>query len=145
MSDLTKIFLTSGLTICGGVLVLVVGQFLMKLFIEPLFALRSHIGEIADCLIHYAHIYANPGSAGKELMQEAKDALRQKASILQSRAYSLPFYTLFALFRLVPSKDNISQASGKLIALSNSVFDGNPLWNHDFEKSIRSALHLPKI
>ena len=143
MSDLDKILLTSSLTICGGVLILVIGQVLMKLFIEPLFAVRSLISDIADNLVFYAHLYANPGTDSPELRQEAKNVLRQKASHLRARAHVLPLYTLFALIRLIPPRKSVTQASGDLIGLSNGIFDGNPSVNHERQKAIRSALSLP--
>jgi hypothetical protein len=115
----------------------------MKLFLEPLFAIRTLIGDIADNLVYYAHIYANPGVDSPELRQEAKDTLRQKASLLRARMYSLPLYAVFALFRLVPSRKNINIASGELIGLSNGIFDGNPMVNYERRKAIRSSLHLP--
>lgn len=144
MSDIEKIFLTSGLTICGGVLVLVIGQVMMKLFLEPLFAMRSLIGDIADNLVYYAHVYANPGMDSPELRQEAKDTLRQKASLLRARMHSLPLYGLFAFFRLVPSQKNIGVASGELIGLSNGIFDGNPMINYERQKAIHLSLNFPK-
>ncbi len=143
MSDLEKMLTTSGLTICGGVLVLVIGQIVMKLFLEPLFAVRSLIGEINDNLVFYAHVYANPGEDSTELRQEAKNVLRQKASLLRARAHSLPLYGLFAFLRLVPVQKDISRASGELIGLSNGIIKGDPMKNHERQKAIYSLLHLP--
>lgn len=44
MDDLTKILLTSSLTVLGGVLVFVTGQLIVKFLIEPIHELKKIIG-----------------------------------------------------------------------------------------------------
>jgi hypothetical protein len=145
MTEMEKIFLTSGLTICGSVLVLVIGQIIIRFFIDPLIELRRMIGEVADTIIFYANIYANPGVASKEDCDEASEFLRQKASLLRARAKAVPLYSLFSFLRIVPGLKDISVASGNLIGLSNSVHKGDPMENRDRQIKIRNALGLPEV
>ena len=56
MTEITKIILTSSLTVMGGVIVLVVGQIVVKFLLEPFQNHRKLIGEIANSLILYANV-----------------------------------------------------------------------------------------
>ncbi len=103
MSDLEKIFLTSGLTIVGGFLVYVFGQIATRFLVDPYHEYRRAIGDIADTLVYYANVYMNSGSGDRERMDEASKTLRQKASLLRVRAYAIPRYAWFAKLNLVPS------------------------------------------
>ncbi|MFC2066797.1 hypothetical protein ACFLUO_07090 [Chloroflexota bacterium] len=121
MSEAWKIILTSIATITGGIIVYTVGHLLVALFIEPIHRLRSLIGEIADSLVFYADVYSNPGCGQKERMDEASEVLRRQASQLRARAYSIPWYSLWSLPRLVRESAEIEDASAELIGLSNSI------------------------
>ncbi len=75
-SELFKIFLTSGLTIFGGLFIYVIGQLISKFFIEPIHKQSRCIGEIYYSLIFYADLYGNPDNDSKEERNEAKRKLR---------------------------------------------------------------------
>ncbi len=121
MSEEWKIVLTASITVAGGVIVYVLGHFLEVLFIEPIHRLRSIIGEIADSLVYYAPVYGNPGLLAKEICDEASETLRRQASQLRARAYSIPWYTLWAFVGIIREKKEVEEASSELIGLSNSV------------------------
>lgn len=53
MSD---IFLTSGLTILGGIIIFVGGQIVTRFIIEPFYEQFKLIGEIANSLIYYGNV-----------------------------------------------------------------------------------------
>jgi len=116
MSELGRIVLAAILTIVGVVFV--------RLFVEPIHHLRSHIGKIADSLVFYANVYCNPGAVRKEMSDEASEALRRQASQLKARAYAVPWYPLWELLKIVRKKTEIEEASAELIGLSNSVHGG---------------------
>ena len=114
----------------------------MALFVEPIHRLRSLIGEIADSLVFYADIYCNPGYAKKELCDEASETLRRHASQLKARAYSIPWYRLWALMKLVRKKTEIEEASAELIGLSNSVHRGDGVENDERRRRIEELLGI---
>jgi hypothetical protein len=143
MSEIEKIILTSAFTILGGIVVLVIGQILLRFFIEPFFEHRKLIGEIADALIYYANVYGNPGTCSEEVGKEASQSLRQKASLLRARTYAVPWYNFFVLLRLAPHRKSIEEAASNLIGLSNSVYRGDSSVNDERQKKIREALSLP--
>ena len=122
MSELEKIFLTSALTIFGSITVYVIGQIISKFVIEPIHEQKKLIGEIADSLIFYAYVYANPGLAERNLMDEASNKFRQQATLLQSKTHLIPLYSFFSCLGVVVNRSNIEKAASNLIGLSNSVY-----------------------
>lgn len=124
MPELERIFLTSALTIAGGVVVLVVGQLLIRFFIEPIHDQAKVIGEIAYVLMFYADIYANPGAlTAPELQRVAADALRRSASQLMATSHPIRAYGLWALLRLTPSFRGVLQATHDLIYPTRSSME----------------------
>ena len=117
-------WLAAMITIAGGVVVYAVGHLCVALFVEPIHRLRSLIGEIADSLVFYANVYSNPEVTQTELCDEASEALRRLAGQLKARAYTIPWYSLWSLLRLVRQKTEIEESSAELIGLSNSVHGG---------------------
>jgi hypothetical protein len=124
MGDVTKIFLTSGLTIIGGVLIYVFGQIVIRFFVDPYQHYRQIVAEIADALVYYGNI---SGGSNRQRQDEASNAFRQKASLLRVKAYGIPYYNKFAKWRWVPPWSSIMEASSALIDLSNEVY------KHDHE------------
>jgi hypothetical protein len=54
--------MTVALTILSGLGLLVLGQIVIRSFIDPIYEFRKLRGRIADALIFYANLYMNPGS-----------------------------------------------------------------------------------
>lgn len=122
LSQVTQILLTSGLTITGGLFVLVVGQVVIKFIIEPIQEQAKTIGKIASDLIYYANIYTNPGLGDEKELNDASKALRQHASQLRGQTQAIPWYRFWSMLGFVPTRDNVIKASANLISLSNTVF-----------------------
>lgn len=124
MSEILKIFLTSSLTIIGGVTVYALSQ----IVVGPIFEQRKIIGEIADALIFYANVYSSriPGLTSKDKIDAASKRLRQLAALLQSKTHLIPWYGVFERLRIVHKSAAIEDASTALIGLSNSVGDSSP-------------------
>jgi hypothetical protein len=145
LDDLTKIVLTSALTIFGGVMIYVAGQILTRFFIDPYHEYRKIVGEIADALVFYANVYTNPGVGTQERMDEASNTLRQKGSLLRVRSLAIPWYGAFVTLRLVPSWESIMKASGALFGLSNNIHRGDPEQNARRRDEVIKALGLPSL
>lgn len=147
MSDLEKIFLTSSITIFGGVFIFTVGQIILKFFIEPIHKQAEIIGDISDALVYYAREYSNPGLLPKEKLDEAQERFRQLASLLKAKTYMIKWYHFFESFRLVPNLLFIEHTSRELIGLSNSVYERpttETLRNLEMADRIRVLLGIPK-
>lgn len=143
MSEGFKIFLTSALTIFGGIVVIVVGQIATKFFIEPLHEHRKIIGEIAESLIFYADLYTNPGVGERQAMDQAKRVLRQEAAQLMATSYAIQCRKVARLLRIsMPEPSDITEARKSLIGLSNSIHQGDPKQNLEWVEEIRKRLRI---
>jgi len=145
MSDAYRIILTSVATIVGSIFVLVFGQFAIRFFIDPVVEARKAIGEVADVLIFYANIYANPAVVGEARRTEASQALRQQASLLRVRAYAVPVYTLAVFLGLLRPLSAMDSASRSLMGLSNAFSTADYHEVRNLVNEIREALQLPEI
>jgi hypothetical protein len=119
-------YLTASITILGGFIVFVLGQIVVKFFIEPIHEQSKTIGEIAYSLIFYANLYSNPGNSFPDERKEAEEKLRSLASLLISRTHIIKPYGLFEEIKIVPKRNSITEASKNLILLSNSIFLPQP-------------------
>jgi hypothetical protein len=119
VSEFVKILLTSGLTIVGGVSVLVIGQILSKFFIEAIYEQRKSIGAVADVLIFSYDLVIKSPLAGEE-RKEASDALRRCATELVARTHAVPWYSLWERLKFVRPETNIVEACNNLVELSRS-------------------------
>jgi len=112
-------------TIISGVSVFIVGQLIVKLFVEPFQNYRKTVSDIAYALVVYANVYANVGLVDKALEKEASKEFRDLASRLQSYIYLLPYYQCIALLTSLPSRDSLIGVSNDLIGLSNGISASN--------------------
>lgn len=136
--------LTVSLTVIVGVTVYALSQIVSKFFIEPIHKQDEIRGEIADAVDYYANIYTNPGDTGipDELKTETATVLRQKATLLQSKTHLIRLYGVFSRLGFVPSRKHVNKASGRLIGLSNQIFDGDPMRNYQWAEDVKILLKL---
>lgn len=136
--------MTAALTILSGLALLVLGQIVIRSFIDPIYEVNKLRGEIANGLIYYANIYMNPGSYPHQnsTVDDAIRALRSLGSQLEVRSHAVPFYRFFAFVRSVPTLDSIERARSNLIGLSNSCYRGNVQDNEKRRQEIIKALNL---
>jgi len=109
------------ITIFSGVCVFVLGQVIVKLFIDPVHGYKASVGEVSTALINYTSSYANPGVGTKESMDEASKEIRLLASKLSAQVSMIPCYDKTAKVFFLPCKDNIYEAKTQLIGLSNGI------------------------
>ena len=133
MVNLYQIVLTSTFTIIGGVIIYVVGQIIERFFIDPIGKQKETIGDIADMLIFNANLYSNPfhfavvsHDKRDEKMQQWKDAsekTRKLSSVLNSRTFQIPCYSILEEMQIVLPKKDIGESCSQLIGLSNSYIN----------------------
>jgi hypothetical protein len=128
--QLISSLVTACFTATGGVLILVLGQIALRFFVEPIHKQAEIIGEIADSLTYYANI-GSPISPNEEMRQEelseVKEAIkntRRQASQLRATAWTIKWYGLWHLLGLVPSRQDVLDASSAMIGFSNSIRAG---------------------
>lgn len=140
--EFVKIFLTSGLTIVGGVLVFTLGQLIQKFLLEPVHEQSKAIGEIDFGLTYYAQWYANPGTGKPDHMAAASDTIRSYASQLRATTHVIRCYDLFERWGIVPIRQNVDEAVGHLIRISNSIHSGNGRENAQDADHVRRLLSV---
>lgn len=128
------------LTIISGVLVFVIGQTVLKLFVEPWQKQRECIAKIANLLLYYGNVYSNPGVGTEEKNREASQETRRIASELIESHYRIPMYSKLSRTGLFPSIETMREATRLLIGLSNSTHNGDPDRNSARVCKIRSLL-----
>src|SRR5919112_220800 len=111
--------LTAGLTVFGGAVVLVVGQIIQRIYLEPIHEQRRIIGEIAYALIYDANVVRE--GVTKERAEETVTRLHRLASSLRATVPTIPSYAFFARQGWVPPADNVMRASTQLIGWSNGL------------------------
>lgn len=138
MDGLTKILLTSSLTVFGGVFIFVVGQLLGKFVIEPIQDLKKLLGEIRFALVFHAQAILTP-VGDKPGEDEAQKTFRKLSSDLRSKIGAIPFYHYWSKIScgFLPRKGNALEASKQLMGLSNSV--------HQSDRSDKNAVRVAKI
>ena len=130
--------ITVALTVISGALTLVVGQFLLKGFLEPILDLKRQIGRIA----HDLDFYGNQMRGETPLADEAREKFRRHACELREKLNTALIYRgLRRLFRL-PSEEDIKKASSELIGHSNFPKDPQPGFDIDRAPMIRNLLKI---
>jgi hypothetical protein len=122
MTDLEKILWTSAATICGGVIVYVIGQLLSKFLIEPMQDLKKAIGDTRFNLAFHAPTIRTPISRTPARCDEAYAAIMKSSCDLLTKLEAVPFYRYIPR-SFLPSAGAISQAAVDLRALSTYLYE----------------------
>jgi hypothetical protein len=77
-------------TVLSGAAVYVLGQFALKLVVEPVHDLKKTIGLISYSLIERKGDIFNPGLGQKDAMDETARELRKLGSLLPPQMYLIP-------------------------------------------------------
>ncbi len=121
MSETLKIILTSSLTIFGGVIVLVIGQFVSKFVIDSMYEQSKLIGEIANSLIYYANV--DPGIESHYLQQienlRKQDNLHESTRTLLVERYEKQLRSEWS--RSDEARISLRQQASKLMGNTNSI------------------------
>jgi hypothetical protein len=62
--------MTVALTVLGGLALLVLGQIVIRSFVDPIYEIRKLRGEIADALIYHANVYMSPRKWNKKMKRQ---------------------------------------------------------------------------
>jgi hypothetical protein len=131
-------------TIITGVIVYVLGQFTLKIIIEPIQELKKEIQQtLADCS-YYAGLATNMPDINEEKALEARKIFRQRSTYIRSKYKIIPFMDTFAVFGIIPVEKSLSEASSMLMGLSNTISSsGNfkeNMQNNEWLKEIENLL-----
>lgn len=107
------------LTILAGAGTFVLGQIILKLLIDPVQSFKATVAEVANKLILYANIYANPKPLGDEKQESMSQDMRNLSSKLQSSMHLIPAYSFAKCIFGLPSKQQVANAAKHLIFIHN--------------------------
>jgi len=145
---MTEVILTTVLTVISGVFIFVIGQLIVKVFVEPIHKLRGLKGDIIGFLTYYSDVYLSLPDLNKdEDVSKVSTEARKLGSDLMARALTVPCYRFFSVLGAVPKFRDVTIAHRELIGLSNTVLaksDSVPERATKRLESIKSSLHLPK-
>lgn len=137
--------MTVFLTVFSGVMTFVLGEMIIKLFIEPVHDFRRTISEVALTLIEYANVYTNPGETKGEVEKKAAEEIRRLSSRLNAQIYLIPYYQITSKIFCLPSRSEATNATKNLIGLSNGIFSlasDSASVNLERAKRIRKSLGI---
>jgi hypothetical protein len=109
------------LTILSGVSVFVLGQFVLKLVLEPIVSLKNVFGELSAFFLKEQAKITN-ANATDEIQNEIK---RLSSSILAHRQ-AVPFYKYVAFILRLPNDEAFNNACGALNKLSYRIKKQRP-------------------
>ncbi len=132
-------------TIISGVFVFVLGQIILKLFVEPWQMQRECIAKISNNLLQYSNVYSNPGAISEKKVAEVSIETRKLASEFLASCYRIPAYGLISKSWIFPSATVVKSVQRNLIGLSNSLKDGEGRHNSEMVEGIKSLLKINLI
>ena len=123
MTELEKIFITSAVTILGGVIIYVAGQLVSKFFIDPLHDLCRVVGEVRFNLAFHGTTIHTPIGRSNEASDKAKTALMTSSCELITKLHAIPIYRASRLlsFGILPIRKSVEDAAVQLRGLSTYV------------------------
>jgi hypothetical protein len=137
-------------TVLSGTLVYVIGQIVLKFFIDPVQELKKTIGAVSHSLIEHLPEILTPGRGTAEIEHETSQEFRKLASQLRSNGVLVPWYRYTALLFGLPAYAEIDKASRALTHLATGVFRDNtgqvtnrPASNRTNVMTICGALRIP--
>ena len=130
------------LTIISGVIIFVVGQIILKLFVEPWQKQRECIAKISNNLLLYANVYGTVGATSIEETKAISLEIRKLAAELIESCHRIPFYEQITKTKIFPSLETILKVQKNLIGLSNSLNNGDSNKNYDKAEEIKSLLKI---
>ncbi|MEL0639537.1 hypothetical protein V6260_02825 [Pseudoalteromonas aliena] len=108
-------------TILAGVSIFIVGQFFLKLVLEPIVEFKKSLGELSAFFLREQSKITNA-----HCTVEIEHELKGLASTLLSTKQAIPFYSFFSMLRWLPSTKDLYSACGSLNLISYYVMPNNP-------------------
>ena len=134
--------LTASITVLTGVIIYILGQYFLKLILEPIFELRKAIARINYLIVYYANRMYTPSKESEYV----RDELRASASHLLELMHLPVLYGLSRRLFDMPDAGSLLASIPQMIGLSNTVGEQTPYDPKDERiKEIRRLLQLREI
>lgn len=116
------------MTIIAGVSIFVIGQFLLKLVIEPIVAFKNTLGEISALFLREQAKITNANAS-----EETRQELWRLSSSILARKQSILYYRFFAFILRMPSARSLVSACQSLNGIAYRVASEKPSSNNSVE------------
>jgi hypothetical protein len=125
------------LTIVAGVSVFVIGQFILKLVLDPLVSFKNVLGELSAFFLREQAKITNAHAT-----DEVQAELKRLASSILAAKHAIPFYGLWRLIFMLPSERAIVSACQSLnwIATFSKVDSPRVPPKHDVPLEIHNEM-----
>lgn len=155
MSDALQIALTAALTLIGGIILFIFGEFAKVLIVQPLQKYNEQVQLIRDRLDFYANRVTNyfseePNEEEWKLIQQINGDFRSAATQLSSKYAGIARRKLLIKLKIIPPPEKIDEAYRHLMLLSNNLprrgrherdAEHDPIMiNHDAIDKVKAAL-----
>ncbi len=119
-------------TILAGVSIFVLGQFFLKLVLEPIVEFKKSLGELSAFFLREQSKITNA-----HCTVEIENELKRLSSTILANKQAIPFYKVFSMLRCLPSLENLNSACGSLNLISHYISPNNP----DNDVNVCSKIH----
>lgn len=156
MPQWLQIVFTAALTLIGGIVLFIFGEFAKVLIVQPLQKYNEQVQLIRDRLDFYANRVTNyfseePNNDEWALIQQINADFRSAATQLGSKYAGIYRRKLLIRLKMIPTPEKIEEAYRGLMFLSNNLprrgrddrdAEHNPIMlNHDVIEKVKAALH----
>jgi hypothetical protein len=126
MADGWKIVLTAGLTLLGGIVLLLLGKAIEVLILTPLQKYRENSSTVLERMDFYSNRLTNffsddPGDKERDEMRKISHELRSVAMALKASYLNISFRRVLVKIKWIASRADLNEAVGKLTLLSNNL------------------------
>lgn len=143
-----------------GVLIFIIGQYILKLILEPIIELKKLFGSISAFFLREQHKITNASNAkigqksanatNTEYYLQLHDEARMLSSQLLSKSYAIPFYFFISTLFKLPCQSCILEVSQSLNSIGYSLSPyhketeySNPITISQDMKRISKILNVP--
>jgi hypothetical protein len=127
-------------TILAGVTVFVIGQFILKLVLEPLVSFKESLGDLSAFFLRNRAKITNANAT-----LEMQDEVKRLGSTLISKKQAIPFYRFFAFCLRMPSEKKIIESCQLLNSISAEMVKETSRHQGSLQGSVEISMELQKI
>ncbi|UMB78848.1 hypothetical protein FXN80_10780 [Dickeya fangzhongdai] len=118
-------------TVVAGVSVFVIGQIILKWFLDPIIAFKEQLGRTSSLFLSKQAAITNV-TYSEELVNELKEC----AASLMAKKSAISFYQFFQKFLMLPPVDNIYDAALSINEIASIIASQNKIMNHMAEENV---------
>ncbi|KAF0568905.1 hypothetical protein FQV37_409 [Psychrobacter nivimaris] len=104
------------LTIIAGVTIFVIGQFILKLILEPIVGLKETLGEVSSLFLR-----EQSGFINDNVNKDVQNEVIRLSSMILAKKQAILLYSVFAKILRMPSESNLIEGCRSLNLISYLV------------------------